>query len=42
MQIASGMIGLAEVSMAHGHAGQSFRLAYPCGQESGGVKTPGY
>ncbi len=25
-----------------GHAGQSFRLACPCGQETEGLKTPGY
>ena len=42
MQIASGMIGLAETSVVQGHAGQSFRLACPCGQETEGLKTPGY
>ena len=42
MQIAAGMIGLAEASMVRGHAGQSFRLACPCGQETEGLKTLGY
>ena len=27
---------------AAGQAGQSFRLACPCGQETEGLKTPGY
>ena len=28
--------------MVRGHAGQSFRLACPCGQATEGLKTPGY
>ena len=35
MQIAAGMIGLAEASMVRGHAGQSFRLSCLLGENPG-------
>ena len=33
---------LNTIEGGYDHAGQSFRLACPCGQESEGLKTPGY
>ena len=42
MQVVVEMIGPVEILMVRGQAGQSFRLACPCGQATEGLKTPGY